>query len=279
MNEEKSKAVLRAIRKHATNEASLSVNELRVIVALERAIARLQHDPILADHLVFKGGFVLLKHFESPRFTRDVDALAIHIAKSRLPELMQNALEADLNDGLWFGNVQLEEMTDQGEYGAYRFTCAFQIGEPDRKNLHKLSRIHIDIGLSDAMHADPTTQTMPSILTDAEPVTWRIYPIEQIVAEKLQTLCDRGSANSRAKDVYDLVHLLPRCHDHNALRRAIAQTFTDRKTPLPTSLAAHAQEFDLTVLTAAWPGVRLRDDKRGFGAVWAEFLGVAEEVF
>jgi len=43
---------------------------------------------------------------------------------------------------------------------------------------------------------------MTSMLPYEEPVSWRIYPKEYIVAEKIQTIYERGSANSRAKDIY-----------------------------------------------------------------------------
>lgn len=54
-----------------------NINEVRVIVAIECAIARLSNLPDLAEHLGFKWGFVLLKSYESLRFTRDADALAV----------------------------------------------------------------------------------------------------------------------------------------------------------------------------------------------------------
>ena len=75
------------------------INELRVIIALERAVARVERHPELAEHLIFKGGFVLLKVFESTRFTRDVDALAVSIAKEHLKNLVCESLVVDLNDG------------------------------------------------------------------------------------------------------------------------------------------------------------------------------------
>jgi hypothetical protein len=117
-----------SIQKLALTNPNLSTNRLRVVVALERAVARLQTQPKLADHLIFKGGFVLFKVMMNPRFTRDVDAIALDIHKSDIPDLVVAALETDLNDGLWFGDVQTEDLNDQGVYGGYRFSFAFQIG-------------------------------------------------------------------------------------------------------------------------------------------------------
>ncbi|MBI3901121.1 MAG: nucleotidyl transferase AbiEii/AbiGii toxin family protein, partial [Chlamydiia bacterium] len=42
-----------------------------------------------------------------------------------------------------------------------------------------------------------------------EDLSWSIYPIETIIAEKLHALINRGHLNSRSKDVFDLVAFLP----------------------------------------------------------------------
>jgi len=237
VNHEKEKQITRAMKALARKDSRFNINEVRVIVAIERAIARLSASPDLTEHIVFKGGFVLLKSYESSRFTRDADAIALGLSKEKLITLVRAALNIDLDDGLWFGDIQVQELTEQGEYGAYRFDCAFQVGKPDPKKMHKLSRIHIDIGLSDRLSSKPESQVMPSLLEHEEPVTWKIYPIEDIVAEKLQTLFDRGSANSRAKDVYDLIYLFSRGNNCGPLIAAIKRTFENRGTDLPRSFA------------------------------------------
>lgn len=268
MNREKKKQINRAMKALVQKEPHFNINEVRVIVAIEHAIARLSASPDLAEHLVFKGGFVLLKSYESSRFTRDADALAVAISKEKLSALVQAALSVDLDDGLWFGDVQVQELTEQGEYGTYRFDCAFQIGDPDLKKLHKLSRIHIDVGFSDRLAAKPENQVMPSLLEHEDPVTWKIYPIEYIIAEKLQTLFDRGSANSRAKDVYDLIYLFPRAGDRYSLMTAIKRTFENRGTAMPESFMEQATGIDKTILSYGWSGVKILQEKPNFESAW-----------
>lgn len=185
MNREKATEITRAMKALVKSDPRFHINEIRIIIALERAIARLSRNRELSEHLIFKGGFVLLKSFESQRFTRDADALAFAISKEKLKDVVIKALAEDLDDGLWFGDIKLQELTEQGEYGAYRFDCAFQIGEPDLKKVHKFSRIHIDVNFSDRLPTKPSAQTMPSLLEHEEPVTWRVYPIEYIVAKKV----------------------------------------------------------------------------------------------
>ncbi|MCI0446524.1 nucleotidyl transferase AbiEii/AbiGii toxin family protein [bacterium] len=210
MNPKKANQVLRSIKALAKIDNRYSVNEIRIIVALERAIARLAQNKDLAKHLIFKGGFVLLKSYDSGRFTRDVDALAVGISKEKLKDLIAMALTEEFDDGFWFGDVRVQNLSNQGEYGAYRFDCAFHIGEPDRKKLRKYSRIHIDINFSDRLPVSPPNQQLQSLLEDEAEIIWKVYPIEYILAEKIQIVFDRGSANSRAKDLFDLNHYFPR---------------------------------------------------------------------
>lgn len=268
MNHEKTKQIIRIFRDLVKNDPHFTVNEVRIIVALERAIARLLRSRALEEHLIFKGGFVLLKTYQSLRFTRDGDALAVSIDKEKLKHLVSQALTVDLDDGLWFGDIQIFELEDQGRYGAYRFDCAFQVGKPDLKKIHKLSRVHIDVGFSDQLPMKPPNQIMPSVLEKETPVSWKVYPMEYIIAEKLETLYDRGSANSRAKDIYDLIHLIPRCADKKKVTDAIKLTFKNRETLLPTLFVEKADEFDKTILRAAWPGIKVFRQKLKFDEAW-----------
>ncbi len=278
MNREKAKQITQAMKTLVQKEPRFNINEVRIIVGIERAIARLSGNQDLAEHLIFKGGFVLLKSYENSRFTRDADALAMAISKENLNERVRAALTIDLDDGLWFGDIIQRELTEQGEYGAYRFDCAFQIGEPDLKKLHKFSRIHIDIGFSDRLPTKPASQLMPSVLEYETPVTWKIYPIEYIVSEKVQTLFDRGSANSRAKDIYDLIYLFPRCQNHGALLSAIRRTFENRGTPLPESFAKQASQFDKTILSHGWPGVKIIGQKPSFEEAWSMLIAALKNL-
>lgn len=271
--------VMEALKQISKATKGSSINELRMVVALERAIARLESHPRLHSHLVFKGGFVLLKTVDTTRFTRDVDALALGISRERVPDMVDRALELDLDDGLWFGDLAVEDLVDQGSYGGYRFNCAFQIGDPpkEKEKIKKLSRIHIDMGFGDPVETIPSKQPMLSILPDSKPVSWSVYPLEYIFAEKLEALFSRGSANSRAKDVYDMPLIFPKCEKSNLLK-AITRTFNHRGTSLPTSLAGTALSFDLAILRGAWPSVELTDGTLSFIDAWRALIACLEAI-
>jgi hypothetical protein len=128
--EKKALQVKNAILKFVRQGGELSANEIRIILALERIVARMNVDPKLGQHLVYKGGFVLMKTLGSLRFTRDLDALGVDLDKKQVEQLVPAALAIDLDDGFWFGDIQVEDIEAQGEYGAFRFNCAYQIGDP-----------------------------------------------------------------------------------------------------------------------------------------------------
>jgi hypothetical protein len=271
------KKVKDALKKLAGIEGQSSLNELRLVVALERVVARLERHPRLSEHLIFKGGFVLLKTVESARFTRDVDALATGISRERIVAMVEHALKVDLDDGLWFGDVEANDLKDQGPYGGYRFDCAFQIGDPPKEEtkIKRLSRIHIDVGFGDAVKTMTKKQPMESILPESKPISWSIYPMEYVFAEKLEALFSRGSVNSRAKDVYDMPLIFPKC-DIQILLTAIEGTFRGRETPVPESFASTAEAFDPSVMKNAWGSVDLADETVTFEDSWRALLSCLE---
>lgn len=136
--EDKARKIRVQLTKIANTKGSWSVNELRIVLGLERIVARLIQNKELEKHLIYKGGFVLLKSLGSDRFTRDLDALGVGIDKEDIIKLVPRALNADIHDGFWFGDVQIKPLDDQGEYGGLRFDCAFQIGDPQMDKIAKL---------------------------------------------------------------------------------------------------------------------------------------------
>ncbi|MBL7670923.1 MAG: nucleotidyl transferase AbiEii/AbiGii toxin family protein [Bdellovibrionaceae bacterium] len=271
--ESQAKAVRNSIVKMAKGETSLDANEIRVILSLERIVARLSSDPKLDKHLIYKGGFVLLKTLNSNRFTRDLDALGLDIEKEVVEKLVPRALDIDLNDGFWFGDVRVESLDAQGEYGALRFNCAFQIGDPPEKAeaIKKLSRLHFDVGFGDAIPSDLKLSTMPSLLGYETQVSWRVYPPEFIFSEKLQTFVNRSSANSRGKDIHDLGILFEQC-EPTKLKEAILETFSRRETPIPTSFVDFAKDVDTNVLENSWRSVKLTNEDTNFEDAWKLLL-------
>lgn len=103
-------------------------------------------------------------------------------------------------------------------------------------------------------------------------MSWKVYPPEYIFSEKLQTLVARGNANSRAKDIYDLILLFERCADHAELRKAVEVTFATRETPIPPSFHELAKGLSVRQIEHSWKSVQLQTTDLDFQTAWDDLL-------
>lgn len=109
----------------------------------------------------------------------------------------------------------------------YRVTCTLA-GKPYGQPFG------LDIAFADPIFGEPDVTTAADVLGFAgiEPPTFRLYPLETHIAEKLHAYTlPRKRPNSRVKDLPDIA-LLAGVREIEAehLRGALEQTFTSRKT-------------------------------------------------
>jgi predicted nucleotidyltransferase component of viral defense system len=216
---------------------------------IERLLARLISSPQLTKSLVFKGGYVGLRVYNSTRYTMDLDAVLL---KSDVKSTLKQAakiIESDINDGTWFSLEEEIDLKAQGEYGGIRQIYRAGIGEPP-KDLKRAQIINFDLGIGDPITPAPVRAEIQEMIGD-DSLSWQIYPVETIVAEILQTLIERGSENSRAKDVFDLYYYLPKADVKN-LKDAIEKCFEYRGTEVPKDPSRFLAEIDRTLLKRGW---------------------------
>jgi predicted nucleotidyltransferase component of viral defense system len=233
-----------------SKKMGVNPRDLETVFLIERLVARLIANKKLSDRLVFKGGFVGLKVYESPRYTVDLDALLV---KSNIEEtlvLVQEQAQVDLNDGVWFRFDGQTDLATQGEYGGIRHTYRAGIGEV-LKNIKKAQMINFDLGIGDPLTPGPQPKKTPSFFSDSEDISWSVYPIETICAEKLHALISHGDDNSRSKDVHDLALFLPKT-DPKTLKKAIKNCFEFRETEIPTSFYEGVRQLNTSRLEKGW---------------------------
>jgi len=248
-----SKAKGHSVRQKLVNlshDLGIPYQNLETAFMLERLVARLVADETLHKHLIFKGGFVGLRVYDSLRYTVDVDALVVKADVSTTLEQARKRVESDLDDGVWFRFEDQVDLATQGEYGGIRQVYRAGIGEV-LKNLKKARIVHFDIGIGDPVTPGPLKVETPSLVSPNDGLSWSVYPIETIIAEKLHALIARGSINSRSKDVYDLAAFLPKA-DAKVLGKALKRCFDHRSTELPQNLAATLRAIDTKSLERGW---------------------------
>jgi predicted nucleotidyltransferase component of viral defense system len=122
--------------------------------------------------------------------------------------------------------ITIADIREESEYEGKRVKFQATIGKAR-------IMVQVDIAFGDAVFPAPKQINYPTLLTFPEPHI-RAYPLEAIIAEKLQTMVYLGIINSRMKDIYD-IYMLIESFDFSGqvVSRSIKETFKRRKTTIP----------------------------------------------
>ena len=198
--------------------------------AIERFLYRLSCSKHQGS-FILKGAMLLFAHTKSGyRPTRDLDLLGFGAeSESSLKKIISEICMEDVpNDGVSYipDTITIIDIREESEYEGKRVNLPAYIGKTRIP-------IQIDIAFGDAVFPAPETINYPTLLSFPEPHI-RAYPLEAIIAEKIEAMISLGIINSRMKDFYD-VYTLIESYNFNGeiLSRSIAETFTRRKTALP----------------------------------------------
>lgn len=208
--------------------------------ALSRFFARLAQSNY-ADRLILKGAqlFRFLKQ-GGHRPTRDADFLSFgdhdpEALKKIFTEICQ--LTPEKEDALGWENIRAAAIRDDNSYGGVRVLITCQLG---RVRIP----LQFDIGFGDIITPGIRVQTWSAPL-DYQDIPLATYPMETVVAEKLEAAVSLGINNSRMKDFYDLHWLQSHLDfDGNDLTEAVTNTFARRSTVIPdTTPVPFTEEF------------------------------------
>ena len=163
--------------------------------AFLKRIAKSQY----AENFVFKGGFLLSTTLGIDfRSTMDMDFLLTKLAmnKENIKKIFKEIAEIDVDDNITFDFVDINDIRQEDEYGGFNVSL-----------LGRLENVKVVVSI-DIATGDPITPSSVSYnyrcLFDNEILIFAAYNFETIIAEKLQTILNRGVTNSRSKDFYDL---------------------------------------------------------------------------
>ena len=209
--------------------------------AIERFLYRLSRSK-QSSKFILKGAMLWAIWADKPhRPTKDLDLLGFGDASADViqrifDEICKVAVEPD---GLTFNSdtIQITAIREDLEYPGQRVRIESRLGNA-RIN------IQVDIGFGDSIVPSPIEIDYPTLLDMPSPHI-KAYPIETVVAEKLETIVSKGILNSRMKDFYDL-RVLAQEFEFNgsSLSEAIKATFARRGTSIPNDQpAAFTEEF------------------------------------
>lgn len=224
--------VARSIKARLLNMAdddNKKYQQLIVRFFLERLLFRLSKSEY-RGRFILKGG-ALLYAFEEfiPRPTLDIDFMGLRISNDKANILTAFRKIASMSypeDGITFHTDTLtaDDITVEKKYPGIRISMVANIGSY-RQNLT------FDIGFGDVIVPRPQELEYPTLFDAMERPDILAYSLETVVAEKFQTMIDRGRFNSRMKDYFDLYRIFSiHQFDNTLLSDAIKATFVNRGT-------------------------------------------------
>ena len=188
---------------------------------------------------MLKGG-VLLAAFGTRRPTRDVDLQAQDLANDvdTVLALVREIASTKRGDGLIYNidTATAETIREEDAYSGVRVSTSCQLATA-------LLTFHIDINVGDPIWPAPGIVEIPRLLGGSISVLG--YPLAMVLAEKIVTAIQRGTANTRWRDGAD-IYLLSGRHeiDGTQLRRSLVTVATHRgaaMTPLSDVLAGYVE--------------------------------------
>jgi hypothetical protein len=191
------------LRRAARADGRLTDEYLRLYV-LEGFLARLvvgQH----SDALVIKGG-VLLAAYDIRRPTADVDIAARDLPGQvdQIRDLVASIAAQPVDDGITFdtSTVHAEQIREEDAYSGVRVSLTARLATA-------VIRFHVDVNVGDPISPEPEYVQLPRLLGGE--ITLRGYPLPMVLAEKIVTAIERGTVNTRWRDLAD-IYLLTGIH-------------------------------------------------------------------
>lgn len=174
-----------------------STEELLALYALEGFLVRLAGSTYTTD-LVLKGG-ALLAAYGARRPTRDVDLQAGGMSNdsATVLDLVRGIADTAVEDGLVYDSVGAvaELIREEDEYAGVRVTMSCGLATAR-------IRFHVDVNVGDPVWPAPGVVDIPRLLGGT--ISLVGYPLSMVLAEKVVTALQRGTANTRWRDFADI---------------------------------------------------------------------------
>ena len=170
------------------------------------------------NNFILKGGMLVSAVVGlDTRATMDIDTTVKSLELSK-----ENAVKI-IPDGVHFTITKVTDIMEEHDYPGIRFML-----ETSLDNLRQA--IKIDISTGDIITPGAVEFSYKLMFEDRAISIWT-YNLETLLAEKLETIMARGSANTRMRDFYD-IHVISRQEpfDPMILKRAFLATSSKRNT-------------------------------------------------
>ena len=180
------------------------------------------------NNFVLKGGMLVASMLGlDSRATMDIDTsvFSIPLTVESAKNLIEEIAKIDIDDNVSFEVTDAEEIMEEHDYHGVRIKLIANFGTFKQP-------IKIDISTGDVITPSAVEYNYKLMLEDRS-IPLLSYNLETLLAEKLETIIARSTANTRMRDYYD-VYLLSKTQDIDMqnLKSALYETAKSRNTDL-----------------------------------------------
>ena len=202
-------------------EAGIPAQAMMQSYLLERLLERLSNSP-WRNNVVIKGGVLISSLVGvSSRTTMDLDTTVrgFDLTHESAERAFREIISVQADDDWEFEFDRTEDIRETDDYPGIRVHLR-AIYAP------MAIPLTVDVTTGDKITPNAVEYRYPLLFDEGE-ISLMAYPIETVLAEKLETIISRGVANTRPRDFYD-IHVLMNtkcdCIDMDVLRDALEST-------------------------------------------------------
>lgn len=178
------------------------------------------------EHFILKGGMLVSSLLGiSARATMDIDTTvqALPLIKEDIEKIVEQICNVPIDDNISFKIISIETIMDDFDYPGIRLHM--------EGILEKLRQpLKVDISTDDAITPGAVEYKYQLMFEERE-ISLNTYNIETLLAEKSQTIINRGLANTRMRDFYDMYEIVQKKKfSIDVYKKAFWATCTRRNT-------------------------------------------------
>lgn len=192
---------LKALLKDLSLKFGITPQATLQMYCLERLLDRIAVSRF-RDHFVIKGGFLIASILGiGSRSTTDIDATVkgFSVSYENVDSIFKEICGIDIPDQLTFSFERIEEIREKDDYLGLRVFIGCRYGKMNVP-------LTVDLTTGDTI-IPHEIEYMYKCVFDDKMIPIIAYPLENVFAEKLDTIISRGVANTRTRDFYDVYTL------------------------------------------------------------------------
>ena len=228
------------------------------------------------DNFILKGGMLVAAMVGlDNRATMDIDTSIrnLPLDTEHAKKIVEETAAVEIDDNIRFEVRDVSNIMDEAEYGGVRLSLTAFL------DTMKIP-LKIDISTGDAITPAEITYRYKLMFEQRYISLWA-YPLETVLAEKIETVLSRGVLNTRLRDFYDLYILQQAEMQMHKATLAAALAATCRKRKSETVLPDYGRILDeisaSSVMRGLWDSYQKKNSYAA-GIAWETVMNAIRDL-